>query len=58
MMIDRKLCDGADERQFGYGWFDRSMLHANGRPNVFVAEQVQTAELFTEGLTNSEAFWL
>ena len=58
MMIDRKLCDGADERQFGYGWFDRGMLHANGRPNAFVGEQVQTVELFTEGLTNSEAFWL
>lgn len=58
MMIDRKVCDGADERQFGYGWFDRSLLHANGNQTAFVGEQVCLAELFPNGLTNSEAFWL
>ena len=56
--IGRKVCDGVDERKFGYGWFDRSLLHANGNKTAFVGEQVRLAELFPNGLTNSEAFWL
>ena len=55
MITDGRLCDGADERQFGYGWFDRGMISANGAKNIFISDSVKSFELFTEMLTNSQA---
>lgn len=54
MIIDNKLCDGADERQFGYGWFDRNMLDVNGEKNIEISSCVNKLEFFNRFLTNSK----
>ncbi|MBQ7976235.1 MAG: exo-alpha-sialidase [Clostridia bacterium] len=54
MIIDNMLCDGGDERQFGYGWFDRNMLNANGEKHIKVYNGVSNLKIFNTYITNSE----
>lgn len=54
-IVDGKLCDGGEERQFGFGWFDRAMLHANGEKRIRIAPCVSKLEGYCVPLTTSQA---
>lgn len=54
ILVDSNICDGGDERQFGFGWFDRSMMNANGEEYIKICSGVSNLRISNKFLTNSE----
>ncbi len=54
-VIDGVLCDGGDQRQFGWGRFSPNLRTPNGRETVTLAPAVKTLRLYNRALRTSEA---
>ncbi|MEA3479384.1 MAG: exo-alpha-sialidase [Bacteroidota bacterium] len=58
-IIDGKLCDGADYRQFGWGRFSPNLYHVNGDKMLRIAPdlkgEVKSLHIYNRCLTTSEA---
>lgn len=54
-VIDGVLCDGGEERQFGWGRFSPTLSTPNGAPTLRVAPAVQHLRLYDRPLRTSEA---
>lgn len=61
-VIDGKLCDGGDARQFGWGRFSPNLISINGGPTLRIAPgldgQVEKLRLYNRYLRTSEAIAL
>ena len=54
-IIDGKLCDGCEFRQFGWGRFSRDLRHANGSETVRIDPSIQSLRIYNRHLRTSEA---
>lgn len=54
-VVDGKLCDGGDYRQFGWGRFSPNLYHANGGGVVRIAPSVKHLRIYSRYLRTSEA---
>jgi len=58
-IVDGKLCDGADYRQFGWGRFSPNLYHVNGDKMLRIAPElkgeVKSLRIYNRYLTTSEA---
>ena len=58
-VIDGKLCDGGGQRQFGWGRFSPQLRHANGAPEIRLAQapgaEFALLRIYSRALTTSEA---
>ena len=54
-MVDGLLCDGGEQRQFGWGRFRPSLRHANGGATLRVAPGVESLGICGRALRTSEA---
>ncbi len=54
-VVDGVLCDGGDERQFGWGRFSPTLRSANGAPQLTIAPAVRGLRLYSRALRTSEA---
>ncbi len=54
-VIDGKLCDGGDYRQFGWGRFSPNLYHANGGDQLRIGPAVRRLRLYGRALRTSEA---
>ena len=58
-VIDGKLCDGAGQRQFGWGRFSPNLRHANGAREVVLARglqgEIKALRIYGRYLRTSEA---
>lgn len=54
-VIDGKLNDGGDARQFGWGRYNPNLRSATGAPNVTIGETVKGARIYGRALRVSEA---
>ncbi len=54
-VVDGRLCDGGDFRQFGWGRFSPHLRHANGSPRLLVDGAVHALRLYGRALRTSEA---
>lgn len=54
-VIDGILCDGGDDRQFGWGRFSPHLQSVNGAPNLRIAAGVQAVRVYGRALRTSEA---
>ena len=54
-VIDGRLCDGAEFRQYGWGRFSPYLREANGRGKLAVEAGVQLVRIYDRALRTSEA---
>lgn len=54
-VVDGLLCDGGQERQFGWGRFSPTLRTSNGAPTLQVGTPVRSLRLYTRALRTSEA---
>lgn len=54
-VVDGVLCDGGDQRQFGWGRFSTTLRTPNGADKLRVARSVQSLRLYNRALHTSEA---
>jgi hypothetical protein len=54
-VVNGVLCDGGDDRQFGWGRFSPTLRAPNGASTVKLARSVQALRLYTRALRTSEA---
>ncbi len=54
-VVDGVLCDGGDDRQFGWGRFSPTFRAPNGSPTLKVADSVRALRLYTRAIRTSEA---
>jgi hypothetical protein len=54
-IVDGILCDGGDERQFGWGRFSPTFRSANGAEQAAIGRPVRALRVYTRALTTSEA---
>ena len=54
-IIDGKLCDGSDHRQFGWGRFSPDLRHANGSDTLNIDSGIQQLRIYDRYLRTSEA---
>ena len=54
-VADGVLCDGGDERQFGFGRFSPTLRAPNGSPTVRIAPPIQSLRIYARALRTSEA---
>ncbi|MCX7047364.1 MAG: hypothetical protein NTX50_17995, partial [Candidatus Sumerlaeota bacterium] len=54
-VVDGALCDGGDQRQFGWGRFSPNMGAPNGSPTLAIAQPVQSLRIYSRALRTSEA---
>jgi hypothetical protein len=53
--VDGALCDGGDDRQFGWGRFSPTLQSANGSSEALLGESVDTLRVYGRALRTSEA---
>lgn len=54
-VVDGVLCDGGDQRQFGWGRFSPTLRAPNGSPTLKIAKSVRALRLYNRALRTSEA---
>ncbi len=54
-VVDGVLCDGGEQRQFGWGRFTPHLYDLTGGPNLRIAEQVRALRIYDRALRTSEA---
>ena len=54
-VVDGVLCDGGDQRQFGWGRFSPDLRTPNGSATLSIAPAVKTLRLYNRALRTSEA---
>lgn len=54
-VMDGVLCDGGDQRQFGWGRFSPNLRTPNGAPTLAIAPAVKSLRLYNRALRTSEA---
>ena len=54
-VVNGVLCDGGDERQFGWGRFSPILRAPNGAATLKIAPAVQSVRLYNRALRTSEA---
>ena len=54
-VIDGTLCDGGDQRPFGWGRFSPDLRAPNGAPALAIAPAVTSLRLYNRALRTSEA---
>ena len=54
-VVDGRLCDGGDFRQFGWGRFSPHLRHANGSPRLLVDGAIDLLRVYGRALRTSEA---
>lgn len=54
-VVNGVLCDGGDERQFGWGRYSPTLRTPNGAATAKVAPAVQSLRIYTRALRTSEA---
>lgn len=54
-VVDGILCDGGDERQFGWGRYSPNLRTPNGSPTLKIAPAVRGLRLYNRALRTSEA---
>ncbi len=54
-VVDNVLCDGGDERQFGWGRFSPMLRAPNGAPTLKIAAGVRSLRIYNRALRTSEA---
>lgn len=54
-VVDGRLCDGGDFRQFGWGRFSPHLRHANGSPRLLVDGAIDLLRVYSRALRTSEA---
>jgi hypothetical protein len=54
-VVDGVLCDGGDQRQFGWGRFSPDLRTPQGAPQLALHPAVQALRLYTRALRTSEA---
>jgi hypothetical protein len=54
-VVNGVLCDGGDERQFGWGRFSPTLRAPNGAATLKIARAVQSLRLYQRALRTSEA---
>ena len=54
-VIDGKLCDGGDARQFGWGRFSPNLRSANGAAMLRIGAPVTRLRIYNRALLTSEA---
>lgn len=54
-IVDGVLCDGGEERQFGWGRFSSTLRDANGSATLRIAPAVQSLRIYRRALRTSEA---
>ena len=54
-IIDGKLYDGGDERQFGWSRFSANLLNVNGSKRLRVGEAIQSLRIYNRALMTCEA---
>jgi len=54
-VVDGILCDGGDERQFGWGRFSRNLRTPNGTATLKIAPAVNSLRIYNRALRTSEA---
>ncbi len=54
-VVDGILCDGGDERQFGWGRYSPNLRTPNGSPTLKIAPAVRGLRLYNRALSTSEA---
>ena len=54
-VADGTLCDGGDQRQFGWGRFSPNLRTPNGSPTLAIASPVQSLRIYSRALRTSEA---
>ncbi|NUQ64094.1 MAG: hypothetical protein HUU20_16590 [Pirellulales bacterium] len=54
-VVDGVLCDGGDDRQFGWGRFSPTLRAPNGSATVKVAGCVRSLRVYTRAITTSQA---
>ena len=54
-IVNGVLCDGGDERQFGWGRFSPTLRAPNGTATLKIAKPVQSLRLYNRALRTSEA---
>ena len=54
-VVDGTLCDGGDQRQFGWGRFSPNLRTPTGSPTLAIAPPVQSLRLYNRALRTSEA---
>jgi len=53
-IIDGKLCDGGESRQFGWGRFSPNLRDANGSPSLKTVSEVKSLRIYNRYLRTSE----
>jgi len=54
-VVDGLLCDGGDERQFGWGRFSPTLRAPNGTSKLRIGELVRSLRIYNRALRTSEA---
>ena len=54
-VVNGVLCDGGEERQFGWGRFSPALRAPNGSPTLKIAASIQSLRLYNRALRTSEA---
>ncbi len=54
-VVDGKLCDGGENRQFGWGRFSPNLRHANGAETLQIGPGLQALRIYNRYLRTSEA---
>ena len=54
-VVDGVLCDGGDERQFGWGRFSPTLRTPNGAATLKIAPAVKSLRIYSRALRTSEA---
>lgn len=54
-IVNGILCDGGEERQFGWGRYSPTLRTPNGAPEMRVADSVKSLRIYSRALRTSEA---
>ena len=54
-VVDGKICDGGDDRQFGWGRLNPDLRDANGSGRLRIGPQVTGVRIYDRYLLTSEA---
>jgi len=54
-VVDGLLCDGGDQRQFGWGRFSPNLRTPNGAPTLAIGQPVKSIRIYNRALRTSEA---
>ena len=54
-VVNGKLCDGSENRQFGWGRFSPNLRHANGTETLRIGHGLQALRIYNRYLHTSEA---